>query len=270
MKDFFKSFWQPELENPSLIVGWNRDAAGIAPKVIDFLNEKIGGKTFEEINPAGFFSLRGVTIEDDIIQFPESKFYCGQRKDLVIFKSDEPRYQRYQFLNTVLDVAANYCKIRELYTLSGKPSYFSHTTPRRISAVFNQLALKKKLKGYGLENMTWEGRPAISSYLLWIAKRRGIAGVSLWPEIPFYLATSEDPQAMKLTLSFLDKRFNLGLDLEEFDLEIRKQNIKIARLRVEHPEINKSIKFLESGLSLNEEEQLKLAQEIYQLLKKRG
>lgn len=61
--------------------------------------------------------------------------------------------------------------------------------------------------------MTWEGPAAISSYLLWLAKRRGILGVSLLPEIPIYLATGEDPHAVKVTLSFLNRRFNLGLDL---------------------------------------------------------
>jgi proteasome assembly chaperone (PAC2) family protein len=136
--------------------------------------------------------------------------------------------------------------------------------------VFNQPELKKSLQGYGLENMTWEGPPAISSYLLWLAKRRGIPGVSLWPEIPFYLATREDPHAIKLTLSFLNKRFNLGLNLGEFDLEIRDQNEKIAELRKEDPEINKYISMLESGLRLDEEEQLKLAEKVYGLLEKGG
>lgn len=267
MKDLFKFSWQPEFESSSLIVGWQRDAGKIAPKVIDFLNEKIGGQKFCEIKPTGFFSFGGVAIEDNVAQFPESKFYCGQRKDLVIFKSDEPQYQRYQFLQALLDAAEHYCKIKELYTISGTPSFTTaHTNPRRILTVFNQLEFQKKLQIYGLEDMNWEGPPAISSYLLWLAKRRNIPGVSLWPEIPFYLAAGEDPQAIKQTLSFLNKRFNLGLDFDELDFEIRKQNEKIARLRVEEPEVGKCIGMLEMGISLGEEEQLKLAKEIYQLL----
>jgi proteasome assembly chaperone (PAC2) family protein len=116
--------------------------------------------------------------------------------------------------------------------------------------------------------MNWEGPPAISSYLLWIAKRRGIPGVSLWPEIPFYLAAREDPQAIRLTLSFLNKRFNLGLNLERFDLEIEDQNAKIAQLRKENAEIDKTLSALERGQGLDEEEQLKLAREVYELLGK--
>lgn len=51
MKDPFKFDSQPQFQNPSLIVGWNRDAGKVAPKVIDFLNEKIGGQQFCEIEP---------------------------------------------------------------------------------------------------------------------------------------------------------------------------------------------------------------------------
>jgi proteasome assembly chaperone (PAC2) family protein len=118
--------------------------------------------------------------------------------------------------------------------------------------------------------MTWEGPPAISSYLLWVAQRRGIPGVSLWPEIPFYLAAREDPQAIKMILSFLNRRFNLDLNLERFNLEIENQNKKIVQLRRENAEIDQYINRLESGLRLDEEEQLKLVKEVYEILGKRG
>jgi len=119
MTDLFRFCRQPELQNPSLIVGFSEDAGELAPKVIDYLNEKIKGESFCEIEPSEFFALGGVAIENDVAQFPEGKFYCGERKDLVIFKGSEPRLERYQFLQTVLDVAVHHCKIKELYTISG-------------------------------------------------------------------------------------------------------------------------------------------------------
>ena len=109
---------------------------------------------------------------------------------------------------------------------------------------------------------------AISSYLLWIAQRRNIPGASLWPQIPFYLAASEDFQAIKLTLSFLDKRFNLGLDLAELDKEIRDQNKKLEQLRENDPEINRYIGMLESELSLSDEEQMELTIRVNEFLEK--
>jgi proteasome assembly chaperone (PAC2) family protein len=261
----------PKLHSPSLIVGWQtRDIGKLGPKVIDFLNEKLGGQEIAEIKALGFFPFGGIRFKDDLVQVTESKFWACEKDNLLIFRGDEPVFEHYQFLNSVLDFAESYCHAKELYTLSGVVSFIAHTSPRRMLTVFNKAELKKSLQGYRLENMTWKGPPAISSYLLWLARKRGIPGVSLWPEIPFYLATREDPEAIKLTLSFLNRRFNLGLNLGEFDLEIRDLSEKMAELRKEDAEIDKYISVLESGLRLDEEEQLKLAEKVYKLLGKRG
>ncbi|MFQ6035078.1 MAG: PAC2 family protein [Sedimentisphaerales bacterium] len=268
MKNIFKFSQQPEFENASLIVAWDKDAGQLSPRVIDYLNKKINSRSFCEIEPVDFFSLAGVTIEKDIAQFPEGKFYCGQRSDLVIFKGSEPAFERYRFLNGICDLAQRRCKIKQLYTISGTISSIAHTEPRKIWAVFNQQQFQNQHRGFGLEDMTWEGKPAISSFLLWVAQRKGIPGVSLWTQIPFYLAAGEDFQAIKLTLSFLDRRFNLELDFKELDEQINKQNTKIEQLRQQDPEINRHIATLESGLSLSEEEQLELIKAVSEFLEK--
>lgn len=268
-RDPLEIYKTAQVQSPFLIVSWQTHEIGrLGSRVIDFLRKKLGGQEVAEIKPAGFFPLGGVRFKNDLVQVQESKFWVCEGNNLLIFKSDEPVFDHYRFLNTVLDFAEDRFRAKELYTISGAVSLVAHTNPRRILTVFNQSEFRNELRGYGLEPMTWEGPPAISSYLLWVAKRRGLHGVSLWPEIPFYLAAREDPQAIKLVLSFLNRRFTLGLNLEEFDLEISNQNEKMARLRNENAEIDKYISMLESGQSLDEEEQLKLTREIYELLAK--
>jgi len=257
---------QPKFENPSLIVGWNKDAGQLNPKVIEYLNKQIGGESFCEIEPMDFFSLAGVAVERDAAQFPKGEFYYCQRSDLVIFKGSEPEFERYRFLNAVSDLAQHYCVIKHLYTIGGTISLIAHTDTRKILAVYNKKEFQEELQGYGLEDMNWRGTPAISSYLLWVAKGKEIPGVSLWTQIPFYLAASEDFQAIKQTLSFLDKRFNLELDLKELDEQTQLQNTKIDRLRQQDSEINRCIGALESGLSLSEEEQLSLIKAVSECL----
>ncbi len=268
MKELVNVRSQPDLENASLIVGWQEDAGKLGPKVIDYLNKHIKGRSFCEIEPVEFFPLGGVVIDNDIARFPVSRFCAGTRKDLVLFESTEPSHERYRFLNTVVDVAEDYCKIKELYTVSGTISLTAHTSPRRLLAVFNQPEFQRRLRSYGLEDMTWEGTPAINSFLLWLAQRRGILGVSLWPEVAFYLAATEDLKAAKVVLSFFNGRFDLGLDLAGLDLEIKDQSEKLARLRREDPQIDRYIRTLEIGLSLDGEEQLRLARGVTEFLEK--
>jgi proteasome assembly chaperone (PAC2) family protein len=268
MKEPVKFLFQPELENASLIVGWQEDAGKLGSKVIDYLNNHIKGTIFCEIEPVRFFPLGGVAIEKNVAQFPESRFYVGTRKDLVIFKSNQPPKESYGFLNSVLDVGEHYCKIKELYTVGGIVSPTAHTSPRKLMAVFNQKEFQRRLRQPGLDDMTWEGSPAINSFLLWLAQRRDIPGVSLWPEVAYYLAATEDLKAVKSVLSFFNGRFDLGLDFAGLDLEIKAQNEKLAVLRTENPQIDKYIRTLEVGMSLTEEEQLKLAQSVNDLLEK--
>lgn len=269
MKNIFKFSEEPQFENPSMVVGWEEDSGRLSPKVIEFLNKKLKVKSFCEIEPTGFFSLAGVAIENNIAQFPENKFYYSQRNDIVIFKGSEPQFELYGFLNAIADLAQHHFKIKELYTISGTISPIAHTNPRGIYTVYNQREFQKSHEGYGLQDMNWEGPPAINSFLLWIAKNRDIPGASLWPQIPFYLAGGEDFQAIKNTLSFLDKKFNLKLDFAELDAEIENQNTKIEMLREEDSEIDKYIAMLEGELSLSEAEQVELTMKVTEFLEKK-
>ena len=268
MSDFFKFYEQPAFDSPSLIVGWEQDAGRLSPKVIDYLNSKINGKCFCRLEPVGFFSLAGVAVENNVAQFPKGGFYTGRSRNLLIYKGSEPQFQRHKFLNALLDVAEHYCSAKELFTVGGTISPVAHTAPRKILAVYNQQDFQQKLRGYHLEDMTWQGPPALSSHLLWVAQQRGIPGAGLWSQVPFYLAAGRDFQAVRQTLSFFDKRFGLQMDFANLDEQVKRQNEKIARLTEEDPEINRCIQMLESNLSLSEEEQLELTKKVTRILEK--
>jgi len=265
-KDLLRFSKTPKLQRPSLIAGWSKDAGKLGRKVIDFLNEKLASEQFCQIRPTGFFPLGGVEVENDVVQFPESTFYFCGRKDLIIFKTSEPQYEWYKFLNSVLDVAEMF-NTRILYTIGGTISLISHTSPRRIFTVFNQPELKKMFQDFGLVDMDYAGEPALSSCLLCAAKKRNIPGVSLWAEIPFYLARLEDPAAWKRVLEFFYQKFSLDIDLEEISQKIKTQNEEIYKLRRRSPVIDKYLSQLEGGFTLNEKEQERLAKEVYQSLK---
>jgi len=266
-KDLFRFTAEYRFEKPLLIAGWTKDSGALSPRTIDYLNRRIKGQSFCAIDPSGFFSLAGVAIENNVAQFPERGFYYSHEKNLVLFKADEPQFQRYQFLSAILDVAEHYCKAERLYTVNGVISSIAHTSRRHIFAVFNQPGVQKDLRGHGLVNMTWQGPPHLSTYLLWLAKRRNIAGTSLWVEVPFYLAGWEDLQSLKTTLSFFSKRIALDIDLENLNQQIDNQNQLLAQLRENDQEINQYISGLESGLSLSEEEQMQLIKGVSEFFK---
>jgi proteasome assembly chaperone (PAC2) family protein len=266
-----KLYKEPDLRRSSLVLGWSEDMSNLGRKTTGYLNRKLKGQEFAEIEPEDFFPLGGVAIEDNLAQFPESKFYACQEHELVVFQSGSPGAEWYKFLNSVLDVAERHCKVKELYTIGAMVSFSAHTTPRELLAVVNSAETKEILSQYDLtrdlDYQTPPGeRPTLNAFLLWIARERNIPGVSLWVPIPFYLAAVEDAQAQKKVLSFLNERLDLKIDFSDLDREIREQNEQLARARSRFPQIDDYISRLESNLMLSEEENGELIKKIEDFL----
>jgi len=269
----FKILQEIQFQSPSLVIGWKRDTSKLGSKVIDYLNKKLGGNEFCEIELNRFFSFGGVAVEDNVIQYPESKFYACEKSNLLIFKADPPQYEWYKFLSSVIDVAEHYAKVKEIYTIGGMVGLTAHTQPREMFAVFNSIEMKNSLSSYNLGKKVdyqtpYGQRPTLSSFLLWVAKRRNIPAVNLWIPIPFYLVAVEDAKAQKIALEFFDRRFNLGIDLRELDEEIRRQNEKIAQVRICSSEVDGYINKLENNQDLSEEENEKLIKEMEEVFKR--
>ncbi len=268
----FKVLRKPKFQSSSLVVGWNEDAGQLGPGVIDYLTRGLGGERFGEIEPEDFFSLGGIRVEHDVAQFPESNFYSCHKNNLAIFRSTPPRFEWYKFLNSILDVAERYCGTKQLYTIGGMVALAAHTTPRALLATSSSQEVKESLKQYNLvrdmDYQTATGqRPTLNSFLLWLAGRRDIPGVSLWVPIPSYLVANEDPRAQKKVLQFFDERLGLNIDFSDIDHEIQKQNEKLAQARLRLPEVDDYILRLESNLSLSQEENERLTREIAEFLR---
>jgi proteasome assembly chaperone (PAC2) family protein len=247
------------------------DASRLGTRVADYLNRKLGGQGFGEIEPNEFFALEGIFIEDNLIQFPESRFYACLKQNLVIFQSPPPTYDWFRFLNLILDVAEHQYQAREMYIVGGMVSLGAHTAPRELMGTFNSSQLKEELSGYNFVG-SWDyetppgQRPTLNSFLLWAAQRRNIPAVTLWVPIPFYLVAVDDPRAQRRVLEFLDLRLNLHLDFTDLDDQIKQQSKRLAEARQRLPEIDESIKRLESNLTLSAEESQKLAKDIEKFL----
>jgi proteasome assembly chaperone (PAC2) family protein len=268
-------YQEPDLRQSSLVLGWKEDAGDLGRGVTGYLNLKLKGQEFAEIEPEDFFAMGGVAIKDDIARFPESKFYACWEHQLVIFQTDSPSAEWHKFLNSVLDVAERHCRVREIYVLGAMISFGAHTTPRQLLAVVNSAEMKEVLSQYDLNRdmdyQTQPGeRPTLNSFLLWIARERNIPGVSVWVPVPFYLAAMEDPQAQRKVLSFLNERLGLKIDFSDLDQEIKKQNEQLARARSRFPQIDDYINKLESSLTLSEEENGQLIKKIEDFLREEG
>lgn len=255
---------KPELQRTTMVVSWITDPVGLGESVTGYLNTRLTNEPFCQIEPSDFFQLEGVHIENDVIQFPESAFFAGARKDLVIFRSTPPRFDWHRFLTMVLDVAQQQCDVAELYVVGGMVSLVPHVAARELLGNFGTQEVKDSLASYNI-SFTWNyetppgQRPTLNSYLLWAAQQRNIPSVALWVPIPFYLTGSGDPKAQVRILEFFNRKLNLCMSFDDLDEEVRKQNSAITRAREESEEINEFISKIERGETLSAEDSQKLA-----------
>jgi predicted ATP-grasp superfamily ATP-dependent carboligase len=268
----FKMLAKQKYDASSLIVVWNQDIGRLGQKVAAYLSKHLKCHPLAEISPEGFFSLSGVTVENDVAQFPKSRFYGGTNKSVVVLESDVPRSDWFGFIKLVLDIAEKKFGVKEIFTVGGMVLPGAHTAPLTLLSVVNSARMKKALSSYDIDrDMNYETRdgqrPTFSSYLVWAAKTRNIPATCLWVPVPFYLMTLEDPQACRKILELLNDYLDLRISFADIDDEVIKQNLKIARVRRQVPELDGYISKLENNLGLTADEGEKLVKELDVLLR---
>jgi predicted ATP-grasp superfamily ATP-dependent carboligase len=247
----------------ALIVGWRGDSARLGSGVVDYLRGKLQCREGGRIALEPFFSFDGVNVETNLIRFPENRLYAGTGERALLFVSDPPHYEWYDYLNAVIDNAQQVAGVGALFTLGCMVSLGSHTQPRDIFMVFNSETAKKRFaSGQQERNIDYQTppdqKPTLNSYLLWVARRRNIPGVSLWVPVPFYLATVGDRSAEKMIVSFFSRTLHWQVDVSDLDRAVRRQHAAIDKLRSDNQEVDEYLARLECRRDLTEEENLKL------------
>jgi len=253
-----------------MIVGWTKDVGAVSRGVVDLLADTPGTSPFGRIKPVSFFPVGGVTVNDDVAEFPRSELLCNERNNVVILRSDEPQSRKYEFLNGVLDLAEQHNGAEALYAVNGIASLIPHTATRRAFLVSNDLAMQRELRRLVPAGLSWQGPPPTSIYLLWLARNRHLPGVSLWVEVPFYLVDSGDFQAIKTGVSLLGRILGWDYDLDDLDQRIAEQDETLTQLRDQDPEIDTRIRILEQGETLDGNEQRELVEAVQGALKEQS
>lgn len=265
--DIIRWIKEPEFKKSILLIIWEGLPGKIGGRVFNEINEKLKCEVFCEITPSIFYPLNGVEIENDVAVMPNNRLYCGQENDVVIFKGFEPQFNHYQFVSAIIDTVCKQLFIKEIYTLNSLVSNLTYSAPRKLWGVYNEDGMKEKMKSYGLLDMTYEGPPAMSSYLLWFAKKRKISGMSLWGEVPFYFSLIDDYQLQKKVLEFLRKRFGIEFELNEYDRLAEEQEKKLLNLRMTDKRVDQYLGSIEMNIPLTQEESLYLTNKIFEELR---
>src|SRR4030042_2817258 len=214
---------KPRLNKPYLIIGvegWP-NAAEVSSFALQHLIKNLEAKIFASIPQEGFYqmsSLRPVaTIKEGRLlelKFPGNHFYYSKNllsNDLTLFYGIEPHLQWNLFTDILLDLAERF-DVSQIFTIGGTYDYIPHTSPTKVSAVFNHEDLKEKLIQAGLGMTEYTGPISIHTFILEASRKRGLKAISLWGHAPQYLQARN----VKVVFSVLE---SLG-DLTEMEIDL--------------------------------------------------
>jgi proteasome assembly chaperone (PAC2) family protein len=195
----------------------------VALKAFVFLHEALRAQNLAYIEEPDFFRVPGVSIQDGLVQstlLPWSGFYYWHRADapgdLLFFVGDQQPVagKEYQLASALLGFAEKY-GVKRVVTAAAMPTAINHYQPSQVWLAATHDELLSDFSPY-CQRVLREGQVSgMNGLLLGVAKQRGMEGLCLLGEIPFYTTEIENPKASMAVLQVLNQVLALEVDLKE-------------------------------------------------------
>jgi proteasome assembly chaperone (PAC2) family protein len=275
----------PTLNRPILLLafsGWN-DAGGAATFATKFIVQRLAAHTFASIDPETFYNfteqrpqVRLRKGEREII-WPANEFSYtrdpGLVQDVIVGLGVEPHLQWRAYTEAILRIVQE-CNVELVVTLGALLADVAYSRPIRLTGTASEPALARRLN---LSVSKYEGPTGIVGVLHDICRRRGLPAISIWANVPHYIAATPN---VKAALALVRRVFTLlDFSMELSDLESAADDFdkRVTQVLASDPKIAEYVRRLEERDDEEEGENLggtdalpsgeELAQELEQFLR---
>lgn len=226
---------QPKLRRPVLITafeGWNDGGEGPS-RTVEWLVRELEGEKFASLDPEAFYvftenrpTVHWVGEHYREVTWQTNDFYHmplpGAERDAIVFHGTEPNLKWRTYAANLLAVARHY-EVELIVTLGAYLADVLYTLPVQVNGFSSDPLLVEK---FGLKRSSYEGPTGIVGALADFIRREGMASLSLWAAVPYYISIP-NPKAVQALLEKLQQVLDMHLDLsglerdaEDFDNEI--------------------------------------------------
>jgi len=214
-----KEIASPKLKDPVFIAAWP-GMGEVAYRSALFLKEALGFKPFAKLRAQRFFKPAAVSVEKGIINMPDIPagffyYYKGKNApDMIIFLGEvQPPLEYAEGLSlTVVNFVKKY-KAKRMFTFAAKPEPIDHKSKSRVWAASTHGDFLKLTEKYSLKILKEGQISGLNGVILGVGKKRGIKGVCLLGEIPFYTVQIENPKASAGILDVISKYLKVKINL---------------------------------------------------------
>ncbi|MGE5594781.1 MAG: PAC2 family protein [Hyphomicrobiales bacterium] len=251
---------RPELHDPIAIVafaGWN-DAASAATDAARFVVRRLGARKFASIDSEYFYDFRETRPLVQMtpggmreVQWPRNEFFYARNPtgphDIVVGVGVEPSLRWKAFTDAHVNLYRD-LGVGTVMSLGALLADVPHTRPTRVtgSAIDPEVAARLDLTA-----SRYEGPTGIVGVLHDVLRRSGIAGASLWANVPHYITTSSNPMATAALLSRLQEVVGLAFDLRELEIAGERFVSEVNTALAGNPEIAEYVRRLEEQADAN-------------------
>lgn len=213
---------------PWLVAAWP-GMGNVAVIAANVLINELGLEPALAIGPAGFFDIAEVQVVNGLVERPEMpRSIIHRGKDpatgrmLIVFTAQaQPTYNLWAYANGLLDKAAKY-GVERIFTFASMASTVHPTDTPKVHGAATTRDLVEELERAGVRPVEGGQIGGLNGVLLGAASERGIPGLCLLGEIPFYAANLPNPKASRVVLSVFSVLAGLDVSLADLDAQGKK------------------------------------------------
>ncbi len=219
---------EPRLHEPWLIAAWP-GMGSVAIGAAGYLLEKLGGRPIRSIERRECFDVTAVAIEGGLVRrpaLPKNTFYAvpargGSERDLLVFIGEaQPTHKGYEFCHEILDVALSH-GVRRVVTFAAMATPVHPSAEARVFGVVTERALLPALARHEVKVLGEGQISGLNGVLLAAAAERGIEGMCLLGELPFFAVQVPNPKASLAVLEAFSRISGTSIDFDEIREQAR-------------------------------------------------
>jgi len=208
---------------PWLIAAWP-GMGSVASLAAGYLVRELGMEEVAELPHRGHFDIHEVAVKDGLVlpvRLPRGHFFRwrnpGDGRDLVVFHSEaQPPDGVWRYANDLLDAATN-LGIERVVTFASMASALHPSADPKVTGVATDPEMLAELRKAEVTLLDEGQVGGLNGVLLGAAADRGIPGLGLLGEIPFFAAQVPNPKAARVVLSVFSVLSGVDVSLAELD-----------------------------------------------------
>jgi proteasome assembly chaperone (PAC2) family protein len=253
----------PTLNRPILVLafsGWN-DAGGSATFAAKFLSQRLGAHKFASLDPETFYNfveqrpqVRLRNGEREIL-WPANEFSYARDtrlvQDVIIGMGVEPHLRWRAYIDSILQVIQS-CHVELVVTLGALLADVAYSRPVRLTGSASDPALAQRLH---LSTSRYEGPTGIVGSLNDACKRQGLPAISIWANVPHYIAASPNIKAAMVLVRRVFTLLDFSADLSDLESAASDFDRRVANVLASDAKVAEYVRRLEERDEDDEEEE---------------